>query len=105
MRVGGVAAGCVALTLTGAGAPTMDGPAGSAEQDGFMTPLFGALMAWSEGYITAKNEVGRLRRHAGLNTTFMQRGRWLQLFCQANPGATFLAAVYRLREHLVAEGL
>jgi hypothetical protein len=73
--------------------------------DGFHTILFGMLMAWTDGYITAKNETELLHRLAGSTTTLQQRAHWMQLFCQANPNAPFFAAAYRLREHLVAEGL
>lgn len=80
-------------------------PPGAQDVNTYYTPVFGALMSWSDGYVTAKNEVDLIQRDAGLTTTFMQRARWIQLFCQANPDATFFAAVYRLREHLVADGL
>ncbi len=78
---------------------------GPVDPNVFHTTLFGALMAWADGYITAKNEDELLHRVTGSNTTLAQRARWLELFCQANPEATFFAAVYRLRDHLVAEGL
>ena len=70
----------------------------------FYTPLYGALLAWADGYVTAKNEDELLHRIAGSTTTLAQRGRWLELFCQANPDASFFGAVFKLRQHLVAEG-
>lgn len=74
-------------------------------RDTFYTPVYGALMAWAEGYITAKNEDERLHRIVGSSSSMEQRARWLELFCQANADASFYAAVYSLREHLVADGL
>lgn len=79
-------------------------PPDADKPENFYTTLYGALMAWSDGYLTAKNEDERLHRIAGSSTTLAQRSRWLELFCQANPDAPFFGAVYKLREHLVAEG-
>ncbi len=80
-------------------------PGGADDPTVFRTTLFGALMGWADGYVTAKNETARLQRLAGSTTSMGQRARWLELFCQANPGASFFAAVYRLREYLEANGL
>jgi hypothetical protein len=80
-------------------------PPDTADPNQVRTALYGALMAWADGYLTAKNEDELLHRVTGNTTTLAQRGRWLELFCQANPDATFFAAVFKLREHLVAEGL
>lgn len=78
---------------------------GSENPEVFHTTLFGALMAWTDGYLTAKNEDVPLNRMAGGDTTLAQRSRWLELFCQANPDSPFYGAVFRLRERLVADGL
>ncbi len=80
-------------------------PPGADTPNVFRTTLYGAMIGWVDGYLTAKNEVDGLQRLAGGNTTLEQRGRWLELFCQANPQAGLFAAAYKLREHLVAEGL
>lgn len=80
-------------------------PGGDGNGNSFRTTLFGALMAWADGYVTAKNEDELIHRIAGSSTTLEQRARWLDLFCQAHPEAPFFAAVFRLREHLVADGL
>lgn len=79
-------------------------PPGATDPNQVRTALYGALMAWTDGYLTAKNEDELLHRITGNSTTLAQRGRWLELFCQANPDATFFGAVFKLREHLVAEG-
>ena len=79
-------------------------PPGADDPNRFYTPLYGALLAWADGYVTAKNEDELLHRIAGSNTNLAQRSRWLELFCQANPDAPFFGAVFKLREHLVAEG-
>ncbi len=79
-------------------------PPGADDPNRFYSPLYGALLAWADGYVTAKNEDELLHRIAGSNTNLEQRGRWLELFCQANPDAPFFGAVFKLREHLVAEG-
>ena len=80
-------------------------PPGAEMEDVFRTTLYGALIGWADGYITAKNELDAVQRSAGGYTKLEQRGRWLELFCQANPQAPFFAAAYKLREHLVAEGM
>jgi hypothetical protein len=79
-------------------------PPGAEDPNRFYSPLYGALLAWADGYVTAKNEDELLHRVAGSSTSLAQRGRWLELFCQANPNAPFFGAVFKLREHLVAEG-
>ena len=79
-------------------------PPGAADPNQVRTALYGALMAWTDE-VPDRQEQALLHRVAGNTTTLAQRGRWLELFCQANPDATFFAAVFKLREHLVAEGL
>jgi hypothetical protein len=90
--------------LRAADAERQQRPPGAENPEAVRTPLYGALMAWADGYLTAKNEDDVLHRLAGNSTTITQRGRWLELFCQANPDARFFDAVYKLRDHLVAEG-
>lgn len=80
-------------------------PPGVDTPDVFRTTLYAGMMGWVDGYLTAKNEVDAVQRSAGGYTKMEQRARWVELFCQANPPAGFFAAAYKLREHLVAEGL
>lgn len=82
--------------------PTM---AGGDSGDMAMTRDYGAFLAWSDGYLTSRNEDSEDdERLAGQSSNHEQRARWLELFCRANPQAIFFAAVYKLHEHLVEIG-